>query len=124
MGKRYLILALALIGVALTEPQPLTFIHPRGHVTLANPGGNADVLLQVFMQRHEDNRAIRVEWCSGATGRALRGAEDSARHPEEPITVRLPQGVCAFTATVYGAEGQVRHRLVHELCVAGGEASC
>lgn len=103
-------LALALCSVALSGPR-LRFLQPSKLYYIGGMRG-AEFGVQVWIPRHADNRAYRVEWfgdsCGGAMAGELDGADAGAVQPTEPVKVKAGTGLCAFSARVFDAKGKTR----------------
>lgn len=102
--------------------EPLRFVHPRSTVSLT--GG--EIPVQVWVQRHPDNRAVRISWdgvgCNGSSTKSMDGQYEAAvQPPMAPLKVRMTPGVCTITAEVLGPGGKLRHRTFLEMRICGPE---
>lgn len=127
--RRLSLLVVAVLLLAVQGGPPVKFIHPKTRIVLASVRGFADIPVQVWAERHEANRLMRVEWwgegCSGSFEREMAGEGAPRLFPDDGWRLaRLQPGVCLFTASVYGAGSRLRHRATLEVCAAGGEHTC
>jgi hypothetical protein len=126
VGKKYAILFLVLLGVALTDTPKTRFLQPRATVLLWSPNRSLILPVQWYISRHPDNRAYAVTcrgacyWSAGPD--SMEGENHEAIMPRQPTKVEIDQpGVAVFSLFVYGAGGKVREMVEHRIKVCGSE---
>ncbi len=129
MGKKYAILFLALIAVAITDTPKTKFLQPRATILLWQEGRTLFLPVQWYIARHPDNRAYSVTcrgacyWSAGPD--SMEGESHEAIAPRHPVRVEIDSpGVAVFSLYVFGAGGKVREMVEHRVRVCGGEDGC
>lgn len=107
--------------VAAAAPPAVRFIQPRVPIVLSAPTGT-EIPVQLRIEPDAANRGYTITWCDGSHAHTLDGADDSAIQPAvRPLSVRVAPGDCEFTASIFGAGGQLRARTSFVMHVCGGQ---
>lgn len=105
--------------IGLAQP-PIQILHPVRDFIFTNQAG-ADIVIQLRIARHKDNRSYRIEWfgdgCGGLTERQLDGQYAAAT--QLPIQIRVYAGTCEFRVLVFASGRKVRLRKGFKLEIVG-----
>lgn len=111
-GLPFILLILLLSAQA--PPPPAKFLMPKSRIVMAGPSGHVTFLVQAWVTRHKDNRAVTISWngdgCAGSATNFLEGEYSDAVQPASPLNVQATLGECNLAISLYGPGDKVRFR--------------